>query len=62
MPYRKSWNKLWRGFRRVCTLPLIVLVKFLSTLHIAPHSRFVPLHADLFPNTRSEACANARPP
>ena len=28
MPYRKSWNKLWRGFRRVCTLPLIVLVKF----------------------------------
>ena len=28
MPYRKSWNKLWRGFKWVCTLPLIVLVKF----------------------------------
>ena len=27
MPYRKSWNKLWRGFKWVCT-PLIVLVKF----------------------------------
>ena len=45
MPYRKSWNKLWRGFRRVCALPLIVLVKFYQ-LCISPFtpasSRYTP--------------------
>ena len=47
MPSERFWSTLRNGFKRVCTLPFLLLVRFYQYC-ISPFTPpFVPLHAHL---------------